>query len=94
MNYNMSDNINFMNLQSRIYDMHNIMRQINVEGEQVNEPLGNGQGQKGGFPLTRSLLENPYNAAGSSSITRNTLTNNNYNPQRGNSLLGLSNEAG
>jgi len=31
---NMADNLNFINLQSRIYDMHNIMRQLgNLEGE-------------------------------------------------------------
>ena len=38
MDYNMTDNLNFINLQSRIYDMHNIMRQLgNLEGEQGND---------------------------------------------------------
>ena len=33
MDYNMTDNLNFMNLQSRIYDMHNIMKHLNSEGD-------------------------------------------------------------
>lgn len=37
MDYNMTDNLNFMNLQSRIFDMHNIMKSLNLEGEQCND---------------------------------------------------------
>ena len=33
LDYNINDNLNFMNLQSRIYDMHNIMKQLNNEGD-------------------------------------------------------------
>ena len=96
MDYNINDNLNFMNLQSRIYDMHNLMKVLNNEGEQGNGDQGNLLASKGGFPLTRSLLETPYNAVGSSSISRNAAGNNNFNNQvrNGNSLLAFGNETG
>ena len=94
MDYTMHDNLNFMNLQSRIYDMHNLMKCINSEGDQGNDPQVNLMTSKSGFPLTRSLLDVPYNAVGSSSISRNTPSGNNFNNQvrNGNSLLALGNE--
>ena len=91
MDYNMTDNLNFINLQSRIYDMHNIMRQLgNLEGEQGNDAQGNTLGPKGGFPMA-----SPYNAVGSSSITKTTLGTG-FNPagRTGNSLLAFNNEGG
>ena len=77
--FNTTDNLNYnLNLQSRIYDFNNIMKQLNLGGEDVPENPGN-LASKTGFPITRSLLETPYNAVGSSSITKNTIPNNNFN---------------
>ena len=78
-----------MNLQSKIFEMHNILKPVNDNPEPGNENQNNLMTSKGGFQIPKGMLDNGYNNVGSSSISRTTQPNPNFNVQnRSSSLLG------
>ena len=69
----------FMNLQSRIFEMSNILKQVNDNQEPGNENQNNLMTSKGGFQIPRNMMDSAYNNVGSSSISRNVPPNPNFN---------------
>lgn len=71
----------FMNLsiQSRIFEMSNILKQVNDNPEPGNENQNNLMTSKGGFQMPRNMMDSAYNNVGSSSISRTVPPNPNFN---------------